>query len=169
MLHAHRVIGHKEYGNTPPGGWTDRKQDPAYDMNWRRARVAAFTPQSQGDDVSFNEQLPNRQGSISGRTYGPGTAADFLTDARADAGDALAILVSLDKDLRSDLANKQKLLEQSAQREAAMQAALGTLAQATAAGGGATADQLLAQIDRSIKEAVIKVDVSVQQSTDNPA
>jgi hypothetical protein len=43
MLPAHRVVGHKEYGNV---GHPGRKSDPSYDMNWRRARVAAFKPRS---------------------------------------------------------------------------------------------------------------------------
>lgn len=50
MLPAHRVIGHREYGNTPPGGWAGRKTDPTYSMDWRRNRVAAFKPRSGGDD-----------------------------------------------------------------------------------------------------------------------
>jgi hypothetical protein len=41
MLPATRVIGHKEYGNQ---GHPGRKSDPVYEMSWRRARVAAFTP-----------------------------------------------------------------------------------------------------------------------------
>jgi hypothetical protein len=49
MLSATRVIGHREYGNTPPGGWAGRKTDPVYDMNWRRARVASFRPVLEDD------------------------------------------------------------------------------------------------------------------------
>lgn len=56
-LPAHRVIGHKEYGNTPPGGYPGRKSDPVYDMNWRRQRVAAFTP--RGDDMPTPEEFAN--------------------------------------------------------------------------------------------------------------
>lgn len=60
MLPVHRVIGHKEYGNTPPGGWPGRKGDPVYDMNWRRARVAAFTPRIlEDDDVSYDADKAN--------------------------------------------------------------------------------------------------------------
>lgn len=46
MLSPTRLIGHKEYGNTPPGGYPGRKSDPRYDMNWRRARVANFKPRT---------------------------------------------------------------------------------------------------------------------------
>lgn len=61
MLSPTRVIGHKEYGNRPPGGWPGRKQDPTYDMDWRRGRVASFRPRTGGapttpqeeDDVRF--------------------------------------------------------------------------------------------------------------------
>lgn len=49
MLPVARVIGHKEYGNTPPGGWPGRKKDPVYDMAWRRSQVAAFTPRKESD------------------------------------------------------------------------------------------------------------------------
>jgi hypothetical protein len=54
MLPVTRVIGHKDYGNTPPGGWPGRKGDPVYDMNWRRARVAAFQPRSE-DDMPYRD------------------------------------------------------------------------------------------------------------------
>lgn len=53
-LPAHRVIGHKEYGNV---GHPGRKSDPVYDMNWRRARVAAFTPGVQEDDMQIDERF----------------------------------------------------------------------------------------------------------------
>lgn len=49
MLPVTRLIGHKDYGCTPPGGWAGRKTDPVYDMNWRRARVANFRPRTQED------------------------------------------------------------------------------------------------------------------------
>jgi len=52
-LPAHRVIGHKEYGNT---GHPGRKSDPVYDMNWRRQRVAAFTPRSQEDVMNADQE-----------------------------------------------------------------------------------------------------------------
>ena len=45
MLPAHRVIGHREYGNQP-NGWPGRKSDPTYSMAWRRDRVAAFKPRT---------------------------------------------------------------------------------------------------------------------------
>lgn len=59
-LPASRLIGHKEYGNTPPGGWAGRKQDPQYDMDWRRKRVAAFKPRTAAptppeDDVTQDD------------------------------------------------------------------------------------------------------------------
>jgi hypothetical protein len=38
-LPASRVIGHKEYA-------AGRKSDPTYSMDWRRQRVAAFTPRN---------------------------------------------------------------------------------------------------------------------------
>jgi hypothetical protein len=46
MLATSRVIGHKEWA---PG----RKSDPRYDMNMRRAQVAAFTPAE--DDMPLTE------------------------------------------------------------------------------------------------------------------
>lgn len=62
MLPAHRVIAHREYGNTPPGGWPGRKTDPTYDMTWRRNRVAAFTPRtSQEDDMPYFSQWPHEE------------------------------------------------------------------------------------------------------------
>jgi hypothetical protein len=42
MLPVNRLIGHRE--------WTDRKGDPRHSMDWRRACVAAFTPE---DDMDF--------------------------------------------------------------------------------------------------------------------
>jgi hypothetical protein len=48
------VLGHKEWGNRPPGGWPGRKTDPSLDMNERRAAVAAFTP-DQEDDMPLND------------------------------------------------------------------------------------------------------------------
>jgi hypothetical protein len=56
MLPSSRVIGHREYGNTPPGGWAGRKTDPVYDMNWRRQQVADFTPNSPEEDDVVTEQ-----------------------------------------------------------------------------------------------------------------
>ncbi len=56
MLPVHRVIGHKNYGNTPPGGWKGRKGDPVYDMDWRRNRVANFHPRS-GDDMPTAQEV----------------------------------------------------------------------------------------------------------------
>lgn len=52
MLPVTRVIGHKEYAK--PFG---RKIDPTYDMNWRRNRVASFTPRGT-DDVNLTDQIP---------------------------------------------------------------------------------------------------------------
>jgi hypothetical protein len=52
MLAVSRVIGHKEWA---PG----RKSDPRYDMNARRAEVAAFTPTSVGDDMPTPDDLFN--------------------------------------------------------------------------------------------------------------
>jgi hypothetical protein len=60
MLSVTRVIGHKEYGCTPPGGWAGRKTDPVYDMNWRRARVANFRPRTQEDDMPLTDADINR-------------------------------------------------------------------------------------------------------------
>jgi hypothetical protein len=51
MLPVTRLIGHKEYGNTPPGGYPGRKGDPRYSMDWRRARVASFQPRTGEDDM----------------------------------------------------------------------------------------------------------------------
>jgi hypothetical protein len=60
-LPAHRVIAHREYGNTPPGGWPGRKGDPVYDMNWRRQRVAAFQPQQQEDVMNADQERMLRE------------------------------------------------------------------------------------------------------------
>lgn len=85
MLPVHRIIAHREYGNTPPGGYPGRKQDPTYDMAWRRGRVANFRPRTgtpteedplarlSDDGVAKLEELvevfiPGR----SGRKPGPG-------------------------------------------------------------------------------------------------
>ncbi len=72
MLPIYRIIGHKDYGNTPPGGWPGRKQDPAYNMDWRRIRVANFTP--RGDDMPTPEEVADavvaRLLQANGRTVG---------------------------------------------------------------------------------------------------
>lgn len=54
-LPAHRVVGHKEYGNRAPGGYPGRKTDPTYDMNWRRNRVANFI--TEGDDMPTAQEI----------------------------------------------------------------------------------------------------------------
>lgn len=46
MLPVYRLIGHKEYA-------AGRKSDPRYSMDWRRSRVAAFTP--RGVDLPLND------------------------------------------------------------------------------------------------------------------
>lgn len=52
---AESVLGHKEWGNRPPGGWPGRKQDPRIDMDDRRAAVAAFTPDQEDDMPSVKD------------------------------------------------------------------------------------------------------------------
>lgn len=58
-----RVVGHKEYGNTPPGGWAGRKTDPQYSMEWRRNRVVNFTPGNspaqEEDDMPSAQEIAN--------------------------------------------------------------------------------------------------------------
>jgi hypothetical protein len=65
MLPVSRVIGHKEWA---PG----RKSDPTYDMNWRRAGVAAITAQEapELDATELNAVLSTHQAIF----YGGGDA-----------------------------------------------------------------------------------------------
>lgn len=151
MLPAHRVIGHKEYA-------AGRKSDPVYDMNWRRARVAAFTPRSLEDDVSWSENIPQKGG------LGPAPASTWLQDTLIGVVGIGNRLTALDKDLRGDLAAKQKLLEASAQREAGLLAALNSLSKAVATGSGVDADALRAVIREEMAN-VVDVQVTVRDGS----
>lgn len=75
MLPAFRVIGHKEYGNRPPGGTPGRKSDPTYSMDWRRNRVANFTPRTEQED-----DMPSAQ-----------EVADALLDTPIEVAEAKAL------------------------------------------------------------------------------
>ncbi len=69
MLPVARLIGHKE--------WTSRKSDPRHDMNWRRARVANFTPRRTGGFLmalsdSEQHELRDTMRFIADQLGGPG-------------------------------------------------------------------------------------------------
>jgi hypothetical protein len=89
MLPPARVIAHREYGNTPPGGWAGRKTDPTYDMNWRRERVAAFRPVQEDDMPLTDEDLTRIADRVWTRTAAAGgpwaihmlAGTDFKTGA----------------------------------------------------------------------------------------
>lgn len=86
MLPAHRVIGHKEYGNV---GHPGRKQDPIYDMNWRRDRVANFKPRTGDDDMPLTEDDLDR---IMRRVWRGATMTDPATGQKILFSDAFAAM-----------------------------------------------------------------------------
>lgn len=151
MLPAFRVIGHREYGNTPPGGWPGRKQDPVYDMNWRRGRVANFSP--RGDDMPLSEQDLDR---IRDRIWT--TVAD---DPRpvAEGGDGPAWM----KDRVIGMDHKTGVMEALIRAQGAT---IGELVKLVATDrDDLDEDALVARIDdaieRALAESVVQVDVSV--------
>jgi hypothetical protein len=148
------------------GDYTGRKDPMHFEINRDQAtcdRVWAKI-QSQGDDVSFAEVLPVKNG------FGPATAADWLRDARIDTSAIRTIITALDRDLRGDLATKQTLLAQSAAREAAMQTQIGELAKALATSvGGQQVDveALVQRLGKQVEDAMAKtVDVQVSVRDD---
>lgn len=147
------VAGHNEWA-------PDRKIDIRDVIASVRAQTGAVLA-GGGDDVSWNDVL-GKSGE-----YGPGPAGAWLVDTRVGVGEIEKRLQALDRDLRGDLANKQKLLEQSAQREAGMLAALDVLAKAAAAGGGSSADELR-QVIREEMAKVVDVQISVRDDAPAP-
>jgi hypothetical protein len=149
------------------GDYTGRKDPMHFEINRDQAtcdRVWAKL-QSQGDDMPISNEDADLLWRKPALEYGVPPII-WLKDARNDTAVIRSTLVALDKDLRLDLAKKQKQLDESAQREAALLAALDTLTKAAAGGGGVDADALR----KVIREEMAKtVDVQISVRDDSAA
>lgn len=154
MLPAHRVIAHKEYGNT---GHPGRKSDPTYDMDWRRARVAAFTPTRattiEEDDVSWTDNLGSAGGI--GDPKNGATAAQWVQHAAINADQANRRGAAIEQQLASLTATVNMLVRSADVDEAKLAAALApSLVPAVVAAVSAKAGLTREDVEQAVRDVL---------------
>lgn len=150
MLPAHRVIGHKEWA---PG----RKSDPTYSMDWRRSRVAAFTPRtsSEGDFMALSEA--EQQELLQGVRQLTRITASQESDTPRMEADVVTFSRKADAYTHRLLAEEVPAVRQEL---AGLRAAVDKLATAATGGDEVTADELRAVVREEMAK-VVRVQVTV--------
>lgn len=150
------VIGHKEWAPT-------RKVDPRYDMNWRRAGVAGIRPRTtpgpapdprEEDELTPDEKL--QLSLIYAQLAGHGSKPNEFKGWPTWQGGTNEQLTLVDLARRNNVE-----VRQASNALRGLQAAVDKLAEAVAAGGGASADDLKQAVADALREGVVNVDIDV--------
>jgi hypothetical protein len=147
MLSPTRVIGHKEWA-------ASRKSDPTYDMNWRRARVAAFTPQGE-DDMPLSEDDLNRLADRVWTRTPPGTGNVWPIHRSVGTDDKTGTILVLSRQIVADLGALSRQVAELVNRPAAdvdVAELVGQLAPHLAGLATSLSDEDLARVARAVND-----------------